>query len=94
LEHVVLKQTLKRVSILFAASVGVTTILALLLWWHHASIAEQCRPTWSVGESFTCYYRTTLFGDWPSVAMLAAAYLVACFFVVLLREWARRRFSR
>jgi len=90
----VLKQTLKRTFILFAASASVTAILVGILWWHHARVSGQCNSTWGAGEPITCYYRTTFFGDWPSVAMLACVYLAVCFLVVLLRGLAKRRSSR
>src|SRR5690348_2154464 len=90
----VLKQTLKRTFTLFAASACITAILAGLLWWHHSRVAGGCNPFWSAGEPLACYYGTTFFGDWPSIAMLAFVYLAVCFFVALLRELAKRRSSR
>lgn len=92
--NVVLKQPLKRTFVLLAASASATAILVGLLWWHHARVAKQCNLTWSVGEPITCYYRTTFFGDWSSVAMLACVYLAVCCLVVRLRGLAKRRSLR
>lgn len=87
-----LKQVLKRTFILFIASACITAILTGLLWWHHASVAGQCNASLSAGDSITCYCRTTFFGDWSFIAVLAGVYLVVCLFVVLLWGWAKRKF--
>jgi len=77
------------------ASVGVTVIAALILWRHHTNVAERCNTTiWRNGEPVTCFYNTTFFADWLSLAMLAFVYFVLCFTVAWLWGWAKRRSAR
>lgn len=90
--NVVLKEALKRFPALFTASVAVTVIAALLLWWHHTSLAGRCNhQTWRNGEPVTCSYSTSFFGDWQFLAMLALVDLVLCLAVAALWGWAKHR---
>jgi hypothetical protein len=88
----VVKETLKRSVVLFAASLGGTVIAASAVWWHHTSLVESCDTlVWRNGEPVTCFYSTTFFADWSSLAMLALVYFVLCFVIACLWGLAKRR---
>ena len=89
------KETLKRSFIFFAAAVGLISIAALMVWRYHTNLAERCDTLARYGgEPVTCFYSTTFFADWLSLAMLAAGCFAVCFMLSWFWGWAKRRFSQ